>query len=118
MSIYCQKAPSEAAESVKMIEISRISVNPNQPRKVFAHEAILKLADSIRQYGIIQPLCVRKIGENYELISGERRLRASKELGLNRARSYNNKGIVNEYRRPKLAYGAVRDVYKKIKEKM
>ena len=82
MSIYCQKPPSEATESVKMIEISRISVNPNQPRKIFAHEAILKLADSIRQYGIIQPLCVRKMGENYELISGERRLRASKELGL------------------------------------
>ncbi len=45
-------------------------------------------------------------------------IRTSKELGLNRARSYNNKGIVNEYRRPKLAYGAVRDVYGKIAEKM
>lgn len=83
MSIYCQKAPQKTEETVKMIEISRISLNPNQPRKVFAHEAILKLADSIRQYGIIQPLCVRKMGENYELISGERRLRASRELGLN-----------------------------------
>lgn len=82
MSIYYQKPPSVAQERVEMIEISRISMNPNQPRKLFAHEAILKLADSIRQYGIIQPLCVRKIGENYELVSGERRLRASKELGL------------------------------------
>lgn len=44
-------------------------------------------------------------------------IRTSKELGLNRARSYNNKGIVNEYRRPKLAYGAVRDTYGKIKDK-
>ena len=44
-------------------------------------------------------------------------IRTSKELGLNRARSYNNKGIVNEYRRPKLSYGAVRDTYGKIKDK-
>jgi ParB family chromosome partitioning protein len=82
MSIYCQKAPQKTEETVKMIEISRISVNPTQPRKVFAHEAILKLADSIRQYGIIQPLLVRKINDTYELVAGERRLRASKELGL------------------------------------
>jgi beta-glucuronidase len=44
-------------------------------------------------------------------------IRTSKEMGLNRARGFNNKGIVNEYRRPKLAYGAVRDAYKEIKEK-
>ena len=44
-------------------------------------------------------------------------LQKAKEMGLNRARSFNNKGIVNEYRRPKLAYGAVRDAYKEIKEK-
>ena len=45
-------------------------------------------------------------------------IRTAKEMGLNRARSFNNKGIVNEYRRPKLAYGAVRDTYKGLKEKM
>ena len=83
MNIYYQKPQEKAqGEQIISVEISKISANPNQPRKIFADEAILKLADSIRQYGIIQPLCVRKIGENYELVSGERRLRAAKELGL------------------------------------
>lgn len=83
MNIYYQKTSEKSAsEQIYSIEISKIRANPNQPRKLFADEAILKLADSIRQYGIIQPLCVRKIGENYELVSGERRLRASKELGM------------------------------------
>ena len=67
---------------IYQIEVSKIVPNPNQPRKEFADEAILKLADSIRQYGIIQPLTVRQTGDGYELISGERRLRASKELGM------------------------------------
>lgn len=85
MSVYCTTAKSSGKNeeaTVFSIEISRISPNPNQPRKVFSEESIIKLADSIRQYGVIQPLVVRKTGENYELVSGERRLRASKELGL------------------------------------
>ncbi len=76
-----EKEAQEAKQEVFSIEISKISANPNQPRKSFSDEAILKLADSIRQYGIIQPLVIRKSGEEYELISGERRLRAAKELG-------------------------------------
>lgn len=64
------------------IDIGNIERNPSQPRKVFADDAILKLADSIKQYGIIQPLVVRKTIDGYELISGERRLRAAKELGM------------------------------------
>lgn len=82
MSIYCQKQTKTENEGIFSLEISKICANPNQPRRIFDDEAILKLADSIRQYGIIQPLCVRKMGEGYELISGERRLRASKELGM------------------------------------
>lgn len=83
MKIYYQssKKPSEDT-MIHQIEVSKIVPNPNQPRKEFADEAILKLADSIRQYGIIQPLTVRQTGDGYELISGERRLRASKELGM------------------------------------
>ena len=83
MKIYYQsnKKPSEDT-MIYQIEVSKIVPNPNQPRKEFADEAILKLADSIRQYGIIQPLTVRQTGDGYELISGERRLRASKELGM------------------------------------
>ena len=64
------------------LEVSKIVPNPNQPRKVFKEEQILRLADSIRQFGIIQPLTVRKIDDGYELVSGERRLRAAKELGM------------------------------------
>ncbi len=67
---------------VYSIEVSKIAPNPNQPRKIFTDDAILKLADSIRQFGIMQPLTVRKVNDSYELISGERRLRAAKELGM------------------------------------
>ena len=74
---------TKTQETVEQISINLISPNPNQPRKVFDEEGILKLADSIRQFGIIQPLVVRKTGEGYELVAGERRLRAAKELGLN-----------------------------------
>lgn len=68
-------------QEIQQIEVSKILPNPNQPRKLFSEDGIIKLADSISQYGIIQPLTVRKSGENYELVAGERRLRASKELG-------------------------------------
>ena len=69
-------------EKVEQIGVNLIAPNPNQPRKAFDEDGILKLADSIRQFGIIQPLVVRKTGELYELVAGERRLRAAKELGL------------------------------------
>ena len=83
MAIYYQKTQkNEGAEAILYIETSQICANPNQPRKSFPDDAILKLADSIRQYGILQPLCVRRLGEGYELISGERRLRAARELGM------------------------------------
>ena len=68
------------ANNIYYIEVHKILPNPNQPRKEFPEFSILKLASSIQQFGIIQPLTVRKIGENYELIAGERRLRAAKEL--------------------------------------
>lgn len=67
---------------VLSIETSKIALNPNQPRKSFSDEGIIKLADSIRQFGIIQPLTVRKTTDGYELVAGERRLRAAKELGM------------------------------------
>ena len=82
MKIYYQKAPEEKGDVVYSVETRKISANPNQPRKVFTDDAIIKLADSIRQYGMIQPITVRKIGDEFELISGERRLRAAKELGM------------------------------------
>ncbi len=76
------KEEKQENKQITYIEVEKISPNPSQPRKAFSDDGIIKLADSIRQYGIIQPLCVRKVGNEYELISGERRLRASKEIGL------------------------------------
>ena len=59
-----------------------IRPNPAQPRQVFKEEALSELADSIRQHGILQPLSVRRSGVSYELIAGERRLRAAQMAGL------------------------------------
>ena len=60
-----------------------IRPNPSQPRKIFREEALAELADSIRLHGILQPLSVRRVGNTYELIAGERRLRAAQMAGLN-----------------------------------
>lgn len=59
-----------------------IRPNPEQPRKVFEEQALEELAQSIRQHGILQPLSVRRMGTGYELIAGERRLRAAQRAGL------------------------------------
>jgi len=69
--------------TVNEIDINKIDVNPFQPRTKFDEDAINKLAGSIKELGIIQPITVRKIDEDkYQLITGERRLRASKIAGL------------------------------------
>lgn len=67
---------------LRRIRINQITRNPHQPRKYFDPEAINQLADSIKQYGVLNPLSVRRVGDNYELIAGERRLRASRVAGL------------------------------------
>ena len=59
-----------------------IKPNPHQPRKIFQEEPLQELAQSIRQHGILQPLSVRRVGTTYELIAGERRLRAARLAGL------------------------------------
>lgn len=64
------------------IDIDLIIPNPNQPRKSFQDTEISALAESIMQNGILQPLSVRRCGENFELIAGERRLRAAKMCGF------------------------------------
>ncbi|RNB61986.1 ParB/RepB/Spo0J family partition protein [Brevibacillus gelatini] len=72
----------EEGEQVKDVSVSEIRPNPYQPRKEFEQSAIEELADSIREHGIIQPLIVRKSIKGYELVAGERRLRAAKLAGL------------------------------------
>ncbi|MDD4646238.1 MAG: ParB/RepB/Spo0J family partition protein, partial [Bacteroidales bacterium] len=75
--------------SINEIEISQIETNPFQPRSHFDQEALEELATSIKQIGIIQPITVRKLAENkYQLIAGERRLRASVIAGLTRIPAY------------------------------
>lgn len=64
------------------INISDIQPNPTQPRADFDEEALEELADSIRQLGLIQPITVKRAGEKYIIISGERRWRASQKAGL------------------------------------
>lgn len=70
--------------SLRRIRVSDIARNPNQPRKYFDPEAIAQLAESIRQYGVLNPLTVRRSPSGgYELVAGERRLRAARVAGLN-----------------------------------
>ncbi len=67
---------------IAVIDINEIKANEFQPRRDFDEKAIDELSQSIKENGLIQPLIVRKNGEHYELIAGERRLRASKKAGL------------------------------------
>lgn len=68
----------KAINKVILIDVEKIVPNPSQPRKIFKNEEIISLAESIKQNGLLQPLTVRKQGDCFELISGERRLRAIK----------------------------------------
>lgn len=71
------------AGAIAQIEIDKIETNPFQPRTDFDESALKELAESIKNQGVIQPVTVRKMGyDKYQLISGERRLRASKMAGL------------------------------------
>jgi ParB family chromosome partitioning protein len=72
----------ETGEKVEQISLANIVPSPLQPRREFAREALEELIDSIRQRGIIQPLIVRPVNSRFELIAGERRWRAAKEVGL------------------------------------
>ncbi|KKU22552.1 MAG: ParB-like protein partition protein [Candidatus Nomurabacteria bacterium GW2011_GWA1_46_11] len=82
--------PSSQKENVFYVEVSKIAANPDQPRRDFDKEALAELATSIRKYGVLQPLLVSKvevasakgIDVSYNLIAGERRLRAARQAGL------------------------------------
>jgi ParB family chromosome partitioning protein len=77
-----EKVTSDAAE-VRLIPLGAITPNPHQPRREFSEEALNDLAASIETRGVLQPVLVRPLGSGkYELVAGERRLRASKKAGL------------------------------------
>ena len=65
-----------------VLDIASVHPNPNQPRKNFDTSALEELTDSIKQNGILQPILVRKVGESYEIVAGERRYQAAKAAGL------------------------------------
>lgn len=81
-SVAKENTPT-AAGSINFIKVSQVAVNPFQPRSDFDEEALQELAESIKIQGLIQPITVRQVGKNeYQLISGERRLRAAKLAGM------------------------------------
>jgi ParB family transcriptional regulator, chromosome partitioning protein len=83
-----EEEESGAKESLSSIEVARIKSNPQQPRLDFDDERLGELKQSIAENGIIQPITVREINDGYELISGERRLRAARELGYDSIPAY------------------------------
>ena len=80
-AIFAQEAPAEDQTPVG-IRISDIEPNPRQPRRDFAPQALEELASSIRENGVITPITLRKTGDTYQIIAGERRWRASRIAGL------------------------------------
>ncbi len=76
------KTKNKVVGEVVMLNISELCPNQSQPRLEFGNEALGSLAESIRENGILQPVCVRRKGALYEIISGERRMRAAKLVGL------------------------------------
>lgn len=74
------EAPAGAAFAE--IAVDRITANPRQPRQVFDEDDLHELVESIREVGLLQPVVVRRVGNDYELVMGERRLRATRKAGL------------------------------------
>ena len=72
----------EERNNATEIELSQIRSNPYQPRKVFDEEALNELADSIKVYGVVEPVILKKSVKGYEIVAGERRCKASKIAGL------------------------------------
>lgn len=81
--MLCQKLKTYMETGrVVFLNVRTIRPNPAQPRTIFNEDALAELAESIRQHGILQPLSVRRVDPGYELIAGERRLRAAQMVGL------------------------------------
>lgn len=77
-----EKEKQQEEKTAQEADIKDITANPYQPRRIFDEEKLQELADSIREYGVVQPLVVRKKGKKMELVAGERRLRAAKLAGI------------------------------------
>lgn len=75
-------AEAVATAPLGQVAVTRIDQNPYQPRKAFDDDELNALSESIRNHGILQPLVVRLVGERYQLVAGERRLRAAQQVGM------------------------------------
>lgn len=84
-------------KDIRQIDLNKIKARTNQPRKSFSDESLEELAASIKEYGLLNPIVVRKVSDSYEIVAGERRFRASKLAGLNKidaiVREYENKEV-------------------------
>ena len=96
-----KKEPSHIEEmktGEQMMKINMVEPNREQPRRNFEEDALLELADSIKQFGVLQPLIVRKRNDYYEIIAGERRWRAAKIAGIKEVpviiKDYNEQEVV------------------------
>lgn len=77
-----EEVKEENGEKIQRIKLTKIEPNRNQPRKRFEEEALNELSESIKEYGLLQPIIVTKKDDYYEIIAGERRWRAAKKAGL------------------------------------
>ncbi|MCF0222997.1 MAG: ParB/RepB/Spo0J family partition protein [Fibrobacter sp.] len=75
-------APEDNSQKIVEIDVNLVDPNPFQPRKTFNDDELVELAETIEKHGLIQPIAVRKVGDRYQIISGERRTRATKLAGL------------------------------------
>lgn len=97
----------DAPRKLENIPIERIRPNPYQPRKSFRDDAIQELADSIRTHGILQPITVRRSGlKDYELVAGERRLRAARMAGLTHIEAF----VVRAYDRESAIWALIENL--------
>ena len=84
-----EEVETSGSSSISEVALSQIEANPNQPRREFDEKALEELAESIRNFGIIQPITLRKLNDDrYQIIAGERRWRASQMAGLQRVPAY------------------------------
>lgn len=81
-ALFTETAAESGSEPEASLQVSSIVTNPDQPRKSFDETQLSELSDSIKQNGVLQPILVRKKGDKYEIVAGERRYQASKLAGL------------------------------------
>ena len=81
-TVSTASSPEEEKDGTLMVKLSKVEPNREQPRKNFDEDSLQELADSLKQFGMLQPILVQNRGDYYEIIAGERRWRAAKIAGL------------------------------------